>query len=209
MGGGRSRWRGAQALALVLGCAVLVAAATGRAQQSAPVQADIDLAARADKARGLAVAYAERLRVGVVQALKEGGPIGAIGACNTLAPELNTSVTDESSFEIARTGPRVRNPDNAPDAWESATLELFQKALAAGGDPKTLETFDVVTTKEGQKLFRYMRPIMMREPCLVCHGPNVAHEVKSEIAKYYTDDKAIGFNVGDLRGAFSLVQQLD
>jgi hypothetical protein len=33
--------------------------------------------------------------------------------------------------------------------------------------------------------------------------------VKAEIAKYYTDDKAIGFNLGELRGAFSLVQQLD
>jgi hypothetical protein len=58
-------------------------------------------------------------------------------------------------------------------------------------------------------LFRYMRPIIMRETCLACHGPSVAQDVKAEIAKYYTDDKAVGFNLGELRGAFSLVQQLD
>lgn len=141
--------------------------------------------------------------------MKEGGPVGAIGACNTIAPELNTALTDESSFEIARTALRVRNPDNAPDVWELAALELFQKAMASGGDPKTLETYDVVTTKEGQRLFRYMRPITMHEPCMACHGPSVAQDVKAEIAKYYTDDKAIGFNLGEMRGAFSLVQQLD
>jgi mono/diheme cytochrome c family protein len=177
-------------------------------QTPAPAVSD-DVRARADKARELAHAYSEKLRAGILKALKDGGPVGAIGACNTLAPELNTSITESSTFEISRTSTRVRNPDNAPDAWEQAILEQFQKSYAAGGDTKALESYDVVTTQEGQRLFRYMRPITMREPCLVCHGPSVAQDVKAEIAKYYTDDKAVGFNLGELRGAFSLVQQLD
>lgn len=169
-----------------------------------------DLAQRAKKARELAHNYSEKLRTSLADALKAGGPVGAIGACNTLAPDLNTSITESSTFEISRTSMRVRNPENAPDAWEQVVLEQFQAALTAGRDPKTLETFDVVTTQEGQRLFRYMRPITMREPsCLLCHGPNVAQDVKAEIAKYYNDDKAVGFNLGELRGAFSLVQQLD
>ena len=200
---------GAYALALVLGCAVIVASAIGRAQQQPATPIAVDLAPRAAKARSLAHLYSDKLRAGLALALKESGPVGAIGACNTLAPELNGSVTEESTFEISRTAFRVRNPENAPDAWELAALELFQKALASGSDPKTVETYDIVTTKEGQRLFRYMRPITMHEPCLVCHGPSVAQDVKAEIAKYYTDDKAVGFNLGELRGAFSLVQQLD
>lgn len=206
MGRDGTQSRGAYALAFVVGCAAAVSAVTGRAQQPPTT---VELAPRAEKARALAHLYSEKLRAGVVQALKETGPVGAIGACNTLAPELNSSVTDESTFEISRTAFRVRNQENLPDAWELVALELMQKALTGGADPKTLETYDVVTTNEGQRLFRYMRPIIMREPCLACHGPNVAQEVKAEIAKYYTDDKAVGFNVGDLRGAFSLVQQLD
>jgi Protein of unknown function (DUF3365) len=213
MGGMRGRLVRAQTAAAGLFALALLAQplATAFAQQKlAPAASDADdLRTRADKARELAHAYSEKLRAGILKALKEGGPVGAIGACNTLAPELNTSITDSSTFEISRTSMRVRNPDNAPDAWEQAILEQFQKLFAAGGDTKAIESYDVVTTQEGQRLFRYMRPITMREPCLVCHGPNVAQDVKAEIAKYYTDDKAVGFNLGELRGAFSLVQQLD
>jgi Protein of unknown function (DUF3365) len=203
------RWRQMAVAAVVHSTGFLAVVESSSAQQLAAPLPEISLTARADKARSLANAYSEKLRAGVIQALKDGGPVGAIGACNTLAPELNTTITAESAFEIGRTAFRVRNPDNAPDAWELAGLENFQKALTAGGDAKTMETYDVVSTKEGQKLFRYMRPIMMREPCMSCHGPGVAQDVKAEIAKYYTDDKAIGFNLGELRGAFSLVQQLD
>lgn len=215
----------ARALALVLAAAAGVTAAVKAQQplsQSAqattqPAQSpsqpaagqEVDLPSLAAGARTLAHLYADRLRQNIAQALKEGGPIRAIDSCNTLAPELNASVADGTLFEVARTALRVRNPDNAPDAWEQANLEQFQKSLAGGADPKTLEVYEIVATKEGQKLFRYMRPIAMRETCLVCHGPNVAPDVKAEIAKYYPDDKAIGYNVGDLRGAFSIVQQLE
>lgn len=224
----RSGWaRSGRARVLALALAAAIGATSAaRAQQPvaqstpAPAQPaqtplppqttpEADLASRAATARNLAHLYAEKLRQNIAQALKEGGAVRAIDACNTLAPELNATVADGTTFEVARTALRVRNPDNAPDAWEQANLEAFQKSLSSGADPKTLETFEIVATKEGQKLFRYMRPITMREQCLVCHGPSVAPEVKAEIAKYYPDDKAIGYNIGELRGAFSIVQQLE
>lgn len=170
---------------------------------------ELDLASRAASARNLAHLYAERMRQNISSALKEGGPVRAIDACNTLAPELNASVPDGTTFEVARTALRVRNPDNAPDTWEQGNLETFEKSMASGADPKTLEIYEVVATKEGQRLFRYMRPITMREACMSCHGSSVAAEVKSEIAKYYPDDRATGYSIGDLRGAFSIVQQID
>ena len=206
---GRLRSGTERAKALGMAVALLVASAglVAWAQQSAAP--DAETMERVTKARELAHTYSERLRVDLAQALKDVGPVGAIGACNTLAPDLNATVSDGSTFEISRTALRVRNPENAPDSWEQAVLDQFQKAAAGGADARVLETFDIVTTAEGQKLFRYMRPIVMREPCMACHGVNVTQDVKAEIAKYYSDDKATGYTLGEIRGAFSLVQQLD
>lgn len=168
-----------------------------------------EIMARAKKAREITHTYAEKLKVGIVQALKDGGPKAGIGACHTLAPELNSRTTEETTFEIARTALKVRNPDNTPDVWEQAGLENFQKQITGGADPKKIELFEVTQTKEGQSIFRYMRPIMMGDVCMACHGPAVALDVKGEISQYYPDDKAVGYNLNELRGAFTLVQQLD
>lgn len=153
--------------------------------------------------------HAEDLKIGLQQALKNGGPKAAIGACTSLAPEIDGKIAEQSGFEIGRTALKTRNPENTPDDWERRQLEAFVQKLTAGADPKTLETHDIQTTSEGQKLFRYMKPILMAEPCLACHGPNVAQDVKAEIARTYNDDKAVGFNVGELRGAFSVVQVIE
>ena len=212
-------WRNAAMLLALLFVACSATVGVGRAQQPTqqPTQQltqqlgapDADIDQRAAKARELTSLYREKLKAGIQNSIRESGVVGAIGACSTLAPELNATVTDATNFELARTAQRVRNPENTPDAWEQSILEQFQKSLESGAEAKTLETYDVVTTSEGQRLFRYMRPIMMGEPCMACHGPSVAPDVKAEIAKYYVDDKAIGYTVGEMRGAFSLVQHLD
>ena len=207
MGRSGPQWLSSAALLTIVFAAL--AAAIGSAPAQQPATGDTDLAQRATKARELTHLYRERLKVGIQQAIKESGVVGAIGACNTLAPELNATLTDGTTFELARTALRVRNPENTPDAWEQPVLEQLQKTIENGADAKTLETFDVVTTTEGQRQFRYMQPIMMGELCLACHGTNVAPDVKAEIAKYYSDDKATGYSIGEMRGAFSLVQQMD
>jgi hypothetical protein len=153
--------------------------------------------------------HSDALRVGLHEALKNGGPKAAIGACTSLAPEIDGRIAEQSGFEIGRTALKIRNPENTPDDWERAQLEAFVKKLASGADHKALETHEVQTTSEGQKLFRYMRPIMMGDACLACHGPAVAQDVKAEIARAYNDDKAVGFTVGEMRGAFSLLQVID
>jgi hypothetical protein len=168
-----------------------------------------DLQPRVLAARAAVKKHADELRVGLHEALRVGGVKGAIGACTSLAPEIDGRVGDQSGFEIGRTALRVRNPENAPDDWERAKLEAFATQIAAGADPRTLEVFDIETTTDGQKLFRFMKPIVMSESCLACHGPSVTQDVKALIARTYSDDKAIGFNLNELRGAFTLVQVVE
>jgi hypothetical protein len=208
-----SRFISARATAAFAVCAGLAAAMLTQASAQQPVTPFTlppeQIAERATKARDVTVAYKEKLREGINKALKDGGTRGAIGACNTLAPGLNSKFSDESTFEVARTSNKVRNPENAPDAWEAKGLEALAAEIARGTDPKKLELYEITTTPEGQHLFRYMRPIMMGEECLMCHGSAIAQDIKLEIAHYYPEDKATGFNLGEMRGAFSLVQQLD
>jgi Protein of unknown function (DUF3365) len=168
-----------------------------------------DLQTRLQTSREAVRNYSELLKSRLSEAIRTSGVKGAIGACRPLAPELNTTVGDQHNIEIVRTALRLRNPDNAPDSWEMANLELFLKRLNSGGDAKTLEIYDVVTTKEGQRLFRYMKPIMVGEQCLACHGSTMPQDIKLEIARNYPEDKATGFNLGEMRGAFSIVQEVE
>jgi mono/diheme cytochrome c family protein len=176
--------------------------------QTKPDPTAEDLAERARKAHAVTHTFQERYKADLTNALKD-GPVAAVGAYAEFATGIASTLSEESPFEITRTALRVRNGDNVPDAWELANLEKFAKEIKAGADPKKLEVYNVTTTKEGQKLFRYMRPIMMGEQCLVCHGADVKGDVKSEIAKSYPDDKALGYILSDMRGAFTLIQQLD
>jgi diguanylate cyclase (GGDEF)-like protein/PAS domain S-box-containing protein len=56
---------------------------------------------------------------------------------------------------------QLKNPDNAPDAWESAAL----KRLQAGEK----EVFETVSQSGGETL-RVMRPVYMEKGCLKCHA---------------------------------------
>jgi len=185
----------------VLACVV---AAAVRAQQPTPMTDQERLA----KAREVAQSMADRIRTELAAALRT-GVVEAIGVCHTLSPELADQTSATSGFEVTRTAFKLRNPENAPDAWEAKVLEDFQRRAAEGAELSKLDHYEVVTTNEGDKLFRYMKAIPTQEMCLACHGTDVKQNVKAEIAKYYPEDKATGFKLGELRGAFSLVQLME
>ena len=189
------------ALALAAGA---IAALPAVAQKSA-----VDAAKRQQKARETALTLAERLRSQLAAAIKSGGMVSALGLCQTISPDLVTSANDEFGFETGRTALRLRNPENAPAEWELKVLQQFPSQIATGTEPAKLEFAETVTTAEGDKLFRYIKPIMTADMCLGCHGTDVKPDVKAEIARYYPEDKAMGFKLGELRGAFSLVQLVE
>lgn len=172
-------------------------------------KANTEMAQRVQKAREAVQAVSERLRNELGAAVRASGAADSIGLCQTISPDLATNASDEFGFEVGRTALRLRNPENAPDEWEQGVLTSFQSKLSAGTEPGKLEHYEVVTTTEGDKLFRYMKPIFMTELCMSCHGTDVKPEVKAELSRYYPEDKALGFKLGELRGAFSLAQLIE
>ena len=53
-----------------------------------------------------------------------------------------------------------------------------------------------------------MKAIPTGKLCTKCHGTELKPEVKAKLAEFYPDDKATGFNKGDLRGAFVVTKDL-
>ena len=163
--------------------------------------------ALASQARSLAGNLMLSLQGELFTAMKEGGPVKALDVCRVRAPEIAVATAAGTPWKIARTGLRVRNAGNAPDAWETAKLEEFGKRLAAGEEIAALETFEVVET-EGKPTFRYMKAIGTTSPCLNCHGVSLKPEIAAKVKELYPEDQAVGFTAGQLRGAFTLSRPL-
>jgi len=183
-------------------CAVLLAPFTAPAALG-------DDAERVAKAREAIKGLAEGLRSELVAAIKAGGPVAALQVCKTRAPEIAAGRSKEMGLEIARTALKVRNPGNAPDAFERRVLESFVEKIKAGADPMTLDYAETVTDN-GARSFRYMKAIpTAAEPCLACHGSDLKPDVAAEIKRLYPDDQAVGFKAGELRGAFTVIQKVE
>ncbi len=181
-------------------CAALALSLAG-APGPAPAPADVQACRAACQALG------SRLMAALGKALKEGGPAGAIGVCRDQAPALAAEVSRDNGCTIRRTSLKIRNPKNVPDAWERHVLETFAKEAARGKDPASLEYAEVVH-EEGVPVLRYMKAITVGEPCLACHGQNLAPAVSAALLASYPGDKATGYKKGDLRGAFSVSKPL-
>jgi len=163
---------------------------------------------RIERSRAAVKEFGGNLQAALKSAFAEGGPVNAIRVCNIHAPEIAAEISEKRGWEVGRTSLKVRNPTNAPDAWESAVLEDFEARKAAGRDPAKLEHAEIVTGPEGERVFRYMKAIPTGGICITCHGESIAPEVIAVIDALYPEDEARGFAVGDIRGAFTIREPL-
>lgn len=176
------------------------------ALSGAPAHAD-DVQGRLEASRGAAKELFETLRNEMQTAVQTGGPVAAIEVCHDKAQALTRQLSEAKGWRVARTSHKLRNDKNAPDAWEAKVLEEFQKRKAAGESLETMEYHEVVDAG-GKKTFRYMKAIPMGGVCSNCHGPVLKPEVVKKLDAYYPNDRARGFQVGDLRGAFTIEQPM-
>ena len=161
------------------------------------------------EARSIVKSFFTALKGELVGALESGGPVEAIAVCNERAPALADEAAAASGWQVARTSLKLRNPGNAPDAWETAVLRNFEARTAAGEDPTGIE-FSAVVDQQGQRSYRYMKAIPTAEkPCLACHGKALAPQVTERLAELYPEDRATGYSAGEIRGAFTLSRPLD
>ena len=170
-------------------------------QPSTTTQAEVAAAKAAIKQ------FAGALQTELKAAMKAGGPVAAIGVCNVQAMPITERVAAEHGMNLSRVSMKNRNPANAPNNWQSAVLESFEKKRLVGNDITQLGWTETVSVN-GEQEFRFMKAIPTGEICLRCHGSKLAPEVSQIIADLYPQDRATGYSKGDIRGAFVVTRKL-
>jgi hypothetical protein len=151
--------------------------------------------------------FMQTLKKELQTSMQQGGPVNAVSVCNLIAPGIANTYSVRNGWEVGRTSLKLRNPNNAPDAWERSVLEAFEERKLAGEDPAQMEFYEVVRV-DGDKQLRYMKAIPTSRPCLACHGESPDSIVKTRLEKLYPHDQALGYRQGDIRGAFTITQPL-
>lgn len=159
------------------------------------------------EARQVASAVPPKLLAVLQTEIARGGPAGAVEVCRDKAPAMARVASEESGWAIRRVSLRNRNPKAVPDAWERTALEDFDRRAAAGEPPAQLERAEVVSDGS-RRLQRYMRALPTQDLCTQCHGTpdRISPAVAAKLAQLYPQDRATGYQVGQIRGAITLVR---
>lgn len=136
--------------------------------------------------------------------LKESGPIAAVEYCNIAAVDITDRISNSKSIFLKRTSLKVRNKDNVATSWEKDVLNNFENRKRLGESVNSIDYKEVYTDNNNKSFFRYMKAIPTGKVCLTCHGSNIKPNLRTRINELYPEDKAYGFEIGDIRGAFTI-----
>ena len=174
---------------LITGMCVL--GACSQAETSLPDEAEF-----LRQSEELTARFQSELQMELSSALSEVGPLGAIGVCQSAAPAIGVRLSDDSGFTVSRIARRNRNAGNGLSSELEALYSELESSPMNDGSPRS------VHGTVGER-FVYLRAIPMQEqPCSTCHGSNIDPALSEVISQSYPEDLAVGFEPGELRGAF-------
>lgn len=105
-------------------------------------------------------------------------------------------LSKENGWQVKQIATKYRNPAHAPD-----NLHAVEALAKLEKDPELMGFWELETI-DGQQGTRYYRRINVESSCLVCHGGKNARP--QFVKDQYPQDLAFDFNVGDLRGMYSV-----
>lgn len=112
-----------------------------------------------------------------------------------VATQVAKRVTQNSKFYVRQVSLRYRNPENRPDAYETAQLKHFVQNPNA-------EVYGIVKSGD-TSLFRYLQPMRATASCLGCHG---GYQTAPDFIKkrFPPSHYSYDYRVGDVIGAVSV-----
>lgn len=171
--------------------ACLAGAAPALAEDADPRQAE---------ARALVKRFVGTVKPLLTSTIQEQGPVAAIEICAEQAPALADKLSEETGWSVGRVSLKPRNAQRAqPDDWEREQLERLAARAAEGVPGPMLNHGEVVDGR-----YRYLQAQPVGGVCLVCHGETIEPAVAEAIRNRYPDDRATGYQLGEIRGAITL-----
>lgn len=155
----------------------------------------------ASKGSEISQATFKALSEKLTEQMQLGGPAQALPFCNVEAIPLSQKLSEENNATIKRTSDKWRNPTNKPSERELEIINNYHKLIS-----EKQEITPIVEVDSNNKK-HYYAPIILKANCLACHGKVeefVSMKTDSIIKSLYPNDKAIGYNEGDLRGIWSI-----
>jgi hypothetical protein len=133
------------------------------------------------------------------QRLTDGGVMKALDFCSNEAFTLTEGVNKKlpNGVRVKRISGKFRSPSNKASEKELAVLASFKK----------MQELNIILPKHliekvDSHTYKYYKPLVIKKKaCLLCHGEIKDIDLKREIASRYPIDKAMGYKMGDLRGA--------
>jgi hypothetical protein len=190
---------------IILGLSFLLAACTQNPPTSSQLVDENVLA----ETRGVATQLVSILGAALKREIAANGAASAIAVCNVAAPEIATSLSQQTNWQVGRVGTRVRNPNNQPIDWQQAALNTFAERAAQGEKFEQMETYSI-SQVDNKPTLLYAKAIGLQPMCVQCHGQSaqISADVKARLQALYPADKAIDYNVGELRGAVVITRPL-
>jgi cytochrome c553 len=162
------------------------------------------------EAKKLSAEFVQKLGGILKQQLESAGTASALSVCKDVAPAMSAQYSNDKRI-VKRVSLKPRNSSiGVADAWEANQLKQFDMAAASGKPAAEIETHAVIDEQDG-RWFRYMKAIPTQAMCLQCHGraDNIQPNVQTLLKQLYPNDLAVGYKVGEIRGAISVKEKFE
>lgn len=160
--------------------------------------------------RTTSIEFMKNLKGILIKQMQTEGVLRAVSVCSDTAQVLTNNFGLQKGVFIRRVSFKNRNENDYPDDFEKKILSEFELLKQNNELNDKTEHFEVV--KEGEHTYLwYLKPILIQAECLSCPGnkDEMMPEVKELLAVKYPYDKAVGYNIGDLRGAVSVKKVIE
>ena len=158
-------------------------------------------AALMEKGKRISSNLSGALQAKLSSEIQENGITEAIKYCSVNALPLTDSISKAEQVKISRISHRNRNPLNAANSEEIELIKKYVLEMETG-----VALAPTVVTKNSKHT--YYAPIVIAMPtCLKCHGQpgtDIDAQVMNTLNTLYPEDKATGFEMGELRGLFKI-----